>query len=62
MNAISFHRLITVCLSALLLSNPAYAAPKPDEPNDALEVNIESIMQPWKGDLPGMVDRRVIRV
>lgn len=62
MNAIPFHRLITVCLSALLLSTPAYAAPKPDEQSDALEVNIESIMQPWKGDLPGMLDRRVIRV
>ena len=62
MNAIPFHRLITVCLSALLLSTPAYAGPKPDEQSDALEVNIESIMQPWKGDLPGMLDRRVIRV
>lgn len=30
--------------------------------SDTLEVNTETIMQPWTGDLPGMLDRRVIRV
>lgn len=62
MNAIPFCRVITASLSALLLTGVAFAAAPPEEPSDALEVNIESIMQPWKGDLPGMLDRRVIRV
>lgn len=62
MNAIPFRRFLTACLSALLLTGPAFAAVQPEDSPDALEVNIESIMQPWKGDLPGMLDRRVIRV
>ena len=62
MNAIPFHRFLTACLGALLLTGPAFAAVQPEDSPDALEVNIESIMQPWKGDLPGMLDRRVIRV
>ena len=62
MNAIPFHRFLIPCLSALLLTFPVYAAPEKDEASDTLEVNTESIMQPWKGDLPGMLDRRVIRV
>lgn len=36
-------------------------APKPDEPLP-LEVNMDEMLQPWQGDLPGMLDRRVIRV
>lgn len=62
MNAIPFRRFLTACLGALLLAGPAFAAVQPEDSPDALEVNIESIMQPWKGDLPGMLDRRVIRV
>ena len=62
MNAIPFRRFLTACLGALLLTGPAFAAVQPEDSPDALEVNIESIMQPWKGDLPGMLDRRVIRV
>ncbi|WET40288.1 hypothetical protein P2W74_20940 [Citrobacter enshiensis] len=27
-----------------------------------LEVNMDELLQPWVGDLPGMLDRRVIRV
>lgn len=62
MNAIPVSRFLTACLSALLLTGPAFGAVQPEDSPDALEVNIESIMQPWKGDLPGMLDRRVIRV
>ena len=62
MNTIPFRRFLTACLGALLLTGPAFAAVQPEDSPDALEVNIESIMQPWKGDLPGMLDRRVIRV
>ncbi|MDA8493010.1 lytic transglycosylase F [Kluyvera georgiana] len=62
MNAIPVSRFLTACLSALLLTGTAFAAVQPEDSPDALEVNIESIMQPWKGDLPGMLDRRVIRV
>ena len=62
MNAIPFRRFLTACLGALLLTGPAFAAVQPEDSPDALEVNIESIMQPWKGDQPGMLDRRVIRV
>lgn len=62
MNAIPFRRFLTACLGALLLTGTAFAAVQPEGSPDALEVNIESIMQPWKGDLPGMLDRRVIRV
>lgn len=62
MNAIPFRRFLTACLSTLLLTGTAFAAVQPEDSPDALEVNIESIMQPWKGDLPGMLDRRVIRV
>lgn len=61
MNTVPFYRFIIPCLSVLLLQ-PAYAASTESEPSDTLEVNIETIMQPWTGDLPGMQDRRVIRV
>lgn len=62
MNAIPFHHLLIPCLSALMLSFTVYAAPAKNEAPDTLEVNTETIMQPWKGDLSGMLDRRVIRV
>ncbi|MFG0516025.1 MltF family protein [Kluyvera intermedia] len=62
MNAIFFCRLLIPCLSALLLTQPAYAVSTENEQSDTLEVNTETIMQPWMGDLPGMQDRRVIRV
>lgn len=62
MNATFFCRLLITCLSALMLINPTYAASTKDASSEALEVNIETIMQPWTGDLPGLLDRRVIRV
>lgn len=67
MNAISFHRLLIACFTALLLVGPVHAATVKDKPSkqeerDTLKVNMDDIMQPWKGDLPGMLDRRVIRV
>jgi membrane-bound lytic murein transglycosylase MltF len=30
--------------------------------NEALELNTQEMQKPWQGDLPGMLDRRVIRV
>lgn len=70
MNATSFHRLIVACLAcltALLLVGSVHAAPAKDktlaqDERETLQVNMDDIMQPWKGDLPGMLDRRVIRV
>lgn len=72
MNAISFslQRFIiasVTCLTALLLVGAARAAPAQDKPpkqeeRETLEVNINDMLKPWKGDLPGMLDRRVIRV
>lgn len=59
MNAMPFYRLITASFSALL---PICAVAQAEEKTDALEINIDSVMQPWRGDLPGMLDRRVIRV
>ena len=47
MNAIPFRRFLTACLSALLLTGTAFAAVQPEDSPEALEVNIESIMQPW---------------
>lgn len=32
------------------------------EEREVLEVNMDDLLQPWVGDLPGMLDRRVIRV
>lgn len=47
---------------AFLLLCSAHAASSKDPPPDALAVNLDDIQQPWVGDLPGMYDRRVIRV
>lgn len=70
MNAFSSQRLLVACLAcitALLFVSSVHAAPVKEKPpaqeeRDALEVKMDDIMQPWKGDLPGMLDRRVIRV
>jgi membrane-bound lytic murein transglycosylase MltF len=40
---------------------PATPSPLPEE-NDQLTIEHEQVMQPWTGDLDGMVDRKVIRV
>ncbi|MBV8043200.1 lytic transglycosylase F, partial [Pluralibacter sp.] len=70
MNVISLQRFIIAsltCLTTLLLVGAVRAAPAPDKPppqeaREALEVNMNDMLKPWKGDLPGMLDRRVIRV
>lgn len=72
MNAISCHRFFITCLTSLtplLIVSAVYAAPVRDTPSEpkqverkALQVNMDDIVQPWVGDLPGMLDRRVIRV
>jgi membrane-bound lytic murein transglycosylase MltF len=54
-------------LALLLATGFACADAKDDEapkPNEALplQVNMDEMLKPWKGDLPGMLDRRVIRV
>ncbi len=30
--------------------------------DNTLSIHIDDMLQPWKGDLPGMLDRRTIRV
>lgn len=76
MNALAFHRYFIALITALLLVVPAYAVSAeqnqppaksehvkpPLEEREALEVNREELLKPWVGDLPGMLDRRVIRV
>ncbi|MGU3412605.1 transglycosylase SLT domain-containing protein [Enterobacteriaceae bacterium C34A] len=39
-----------------------FAAQAAAPPEDALTININDVQKPWVGDLPGMYDRRVIRV
>lgn len=70
MNIIPLPRLIIAsltCLTALLLVGAVRAAPAPAQPptqeeRATLEVHKDDMLKPWKGDLPGMLDRRVIRV
>lgn len=65
MNASLSQRLINTLIIGPIVSLllcAAYAAPTKAPPADALAVNLEDIQQPWVGDLPGMFDRRVIRV
>lgn len=64
MNAILAFPFIFPFLTALLFVDPVDAAPDKDKPpaRETLAINIDDTLQPWKGDLPGMVDRRVIRV
>lgn len=69
MNTLSLSRSLIgwlVCLAALLFFTSVYAAKenKRSEPEERapLEVNVDDMLQPWKGDLPGMLDRRTIRV
>lgn len=70
MKAISCQRFaiaILISLASTLLVSSVYAAsvenkPPQEDRQDALVVNMDDIMQPWTGDLPGMLDRRVIRV
>ncbi|HCE8955949.1 TPA: lytic transglycosylase F [Raoultella ornithinolytica] len=70
MNILSFQRPAIAsfaCLIALLFTGSVYAAvgekkPPPQEKREALELNTQEMQKPWQGDLPGMLDRRVIRV
>lgn len=69
MNTSSFYRYLVVgvvCLAALLFFTSVYAATKnklsEPEKREALAVNVDDMLQPWQGDLPGMLDRRTIRV
>lgn len=62
MNTSSFYRYLVggvVCLAALLFFTSVYAATKnkPSEPEkrEALAVNVDDMLQPWTGDLPGML-------
>lgn len=69
MNTLSSYRYLIgwlTCLAALLFFSSVNAASEnkraePDE-REALELNVEDMLQPWQGDLPGMLDRRTIRV
>jgi membrane-bound lytic murein transglycosylase MltF len=59
--------LRAACLPALLLllaaaSASAQQAPAQKPARDDLTIDLTQVMQPWKGDLDGMIERRVIRV
>ncbi|MGU3522811.1 transglycosylase SLT domain-containing protein [Enterobacteriaceae bacterium C23F] len=45
-------------MAGFLMFSAQAAAP----PEDALTINLNDMQKPWVGDLPGMYDRRVIRV
>lgn len=64
MNASFLHRLIFPLpgLFAAGFMLFASAAALNEKPGDMLAVDLDAIQQPWVGDLPGMYDRRVIRV
>jgi hypothetical protein len=40
----------------------AEKAPPVATEDNTLSIHIDDMLQPWKGDLPGMLDRRTIRV
>jgi membrane-bound lytic murein transglycosylase MltF len=70
MNALFCRRFFSACVSslvALLLASSASAIimdvkPTEQEQQATQKVHMDDVVQPWKGDLPGMLDRRVIRV
>lgn len=70
MNANSLSRLFIAwltCLATLLfapflLAAEAEIAPPVATEDNTLSIHIDDMLQPWKGDLPGMLDRRTIRV
>lgn len=67
MNTLTSPCLFFTLLLVFLTSGSLNAAktddlvPKPEEPLP-LSVNIDEMLKPWEGDLPDMLDRRVIRV
>ena len=70
MNANSLSRLFIAwltCLATLLFAPflpaaEAEIAPPVATEDNTLSIHIDDMLQPWKGDLPGMLDRRTIRV
>lgn len=69
MNAYSLSRLFiaahlpryTVIRSSSAGSRGGKAPPAAAEDN-TLSIHIDDMLRPWRGDLPGMIDRRTIRV
>ncbi|WEF27890.1 lytic transglycosylase F [Klebsiella aerogenes] len=58
---------VSACLLALLFAAPSFAVstekpPSTQDDKTALAINMDYIMQPQKGDLPDMINRRAIRV
>lgn len=70
MNAYSLSRLFIAwltCLATLLFAPllPAVEvekAPPAAAEDNTLSIHIDDMLRPWRGDLPGMIDRRTIRV
>ncbi|WP_319593409.1 hypothetical protein [Aeromonas schubertii] len=52
-------RPLLILLSVLAL--PLCAA-EPDQTREPLHLTSDELLAPWRGDLPGMIERRVIRV
>ena len=50
--------LLAAAAAALSAQTPAAAKP----PREELTIDPEAVMQPWKGDLDAMVERRIVRV
>ncbi|HID2553825.1 TPA: transglycosylase SLT domain-containing protein [Klebsiella pneumoniae] len=70
MNAYSLSRLFIAwltCLATLLFAPllpavEAEKAPPAAAEDNTLSIHIDDMLRPWRGDLPGMIDRRTIRV
>lgn len=54
--------LATLLFAPILLAAEAEKAPPVATEDNTLSIHIDDMLQPWKGDLPGMLDRRTIRV
>src|SRR5688572_10122922 len=55
--------LALLALLALLISEPALAQkPLPADQRSELTIDPATLMQPWKGDLDAMIERRLVRV
>ncbi|HIE9261489.1 TPA: transglycosylase SLT domain-containing protein [Klebsiella variicola subsp. variicola] len=54
--------LAPLLFAPILLAAEAEKAPPVATEDNTLSIHIDDMLQPWKGDLPGMTERRTIRV
>jgi len=60
---IAFALIVSAIAARPDTAAPAAPAPRaPAEPREELSLDVEEANKPWKGDLDGMIERRIIRV